>query len=1178
MMLPFLERKLFMGLAGGALVVMAAVVPLVTIAQDGGGISRPAGKFSPRIGSGHKQRISMELGDIQPSGTEATPHPAPSTVDEARSIAARFERTLDSARSLSGCEEKVSDFSIMLKEYKEIIGSSPGGELGPDRLARLRELRSVLLNLEGVLLKGERHPAIFRPRKADGQMFRLGGSGEGRRAEESGPDQLFLPSKRNTGWILDSHVYDNESEKWFPTMLKDLKTYDEKGNDIALDSDGWLWQIHSFLWTDTVTEPSHTLPSYSVALMVSPDDGCTWWLYAVLYDPYSVDIINCKLAIDTVTVPNRYFIVYEYAYSPTDHDIWVYSENSQLGGGAADTWDLGIATSMLMERNPDIASDYTTGQTSYRVAVWEQEASSGSGNYDIYASQSSGYGGSVYALANPGFESGNVSWNSSDTGIITTGSAHSGNYKALLGGTISHTDSIYQNITIPADCGAATLYFYLRITTSETSSTPYDYLNIKLKNTSGTDLKTVASLSNLDAATYSSYLLAGVTFSVAAYAGQTVRLYFEGTNDNALTTSFYLDDLEIYLNRWLAAVNVTPSSTAAETNPAIACGASGGTIFTQSMHLSYNCDSYTVGQLLLNPGFESGNDGSWTVRVSGDISCSGTDVHTGTCKAWLGGSGPQPNDYMYQQVTIPADSISAQLGLWLKITSSEGTTTPYDYLNIEIRDTSDALLASLDQYDNTDKTAFTAYQLLQYNLIEYAGQTVRIHFWASNDDATYLTSFFIDDTAVNVMTPSTATGHEVRYARADHPGATSYPAGLASFTKLTVLSSKAATRPYGPSSIAASHGGSTAITSGRVVVAADLYFPVDTPTSGDPARYQVALAWNMCNGSNSCTAITCSPTNLPRNWQEGYFYDNLSDERYPSLTVDGIGLGTNGISSHPLIYLAFYHRYKDSLSEYGEARMMATDASDESCTGFASGSWWYFTAMTKASDEEDMVVAKANTLVAFNFWDGYPGMCFNKRLYHAGASVNDDVYFTTIGDNYTFDTQGPSGHIYANFTFDGVNYIGPWTFPWASGYLFDVTAQTPQELDGRYYTFSAWSDGTLTPTVSVATDFCDGYNPCPVLDYTANYTGGCLTSPPLIETVSGVKENLQDAHFTWPPPGVPGDVGYYTLLRATDPRLPVNFSSIGTTVDPSYVDKTSVSGVYYYLVRADCGPYTGPLN
>lgn len=145
-------------------------------------------------------------------------------------------------------------------------------------------------------------------------------------------------------------------------------------------------------------------------------------------------------------------------------------------------------------------------------------------------------------LQNPGFESGNTAWTAS-TSVITNSTgeaAHSGSWKAWLDGYgKTHTDTLYQQVTIPSTSASATLSFWLHIDTKETSTTTaYDKLQVQVRNSSGTVLSTLATYSNLNKNTG----YAQKSFDLSAYKGQTIRVYFAGTEDNSLQTSFVIDD------------------------------------------------------------------------------------------------------------------------------------------------------------------------------------------------------------------------------------------------------------------------------------------------------------------------------------------------------------------------------------------------------------------------------------------------------------------------------------------------------------------------------------------------------------------------------------------------------------------------------------------------------------
>ncbi len=143
-------------------------------------------------------------------------------------------------------------------------------------------------------------------------------------------------------------------------------------------------------------------------------------------------------------------------------------------------------------------------------------------------------------FGNPGFESGNTVW-AATSGVIDSSTgrpARSGSWKAWLDGYgSSHTDTLSQSVTIPSTATSATLSFYVRIDTAETTtSTAYDTLRVQAIADGVTT--TLATYSNLNA--NSTYTLK--SFNLTSYRGKTVTVRFTGTEDSSLQTSFVIDD------------------------------------------------------------------------------------------------------------------------------------------------------------------------------------------------------------------------------------------------------------------------------------------------------------------------------------------------------------------------------------------------------------------------------------------------------------------------------------------------------------------------------------------------------------------------------------------------------------------------------------------------------------
>ncbi|GAA1605187.1 M28 family peptidase [Kribbella sancticallisti] len=149
-------------------------------------------------------------------------------------------------------------------------------------------------------------------------------------------------------------------------------------------------------------------------------------------------------------------------------------------------------------------------------------------------------------IQNPGFESGAVNWTGT-TGVITNSTsrpAHAGTYKAWLQGNgRTTTENLGQSVAIPSSATAAALSLWIRIDTTETTtSTVYD--TVKVQVVDGATTTTLATYSNLNKST--SYVQK--TLNVLAYKGKTVTIRFLGQEDSSLQTSFVIDDVALTAN------------------------------------------------------------------------------------------------------------------------------------------------------------------------------------------------------------------------------------------------------------------------------------------------------------------------------------------------------------------------------------------------------------------------------------------------------------------------------------------------------------------------------------------------------------------------------------------------------------------------------------------------------
>ena len=206
---------------------------------------------------------------------------------------------------------------------------------------------------------------------------------------------------------------------------------------------------------------------------------------------------------------------------------------------------LSISSSGLISGTPT-----TAGSSSVTVTAKDTTGAAGSTSFTWTVNSATGTCTAKQLLGNPGFESGNTAWSATSDVILDNSEtepyeqSHSGSWFAWLDGYgTPHTDTLAQAVTLPTGCHNYTLSFWKHTDTSESTSSAVDTLKVQLLNSSGTVLTTLATFSNLNAA--SGYQQA--SYSIAGYAGQKVTLKFTGTEtDRGFgTTDFTLDDAAI---------------------------------------------------------------------------------------------------------------------------------------------------------------------------------------------------------------------------------------------------------------------------------------------------------------------------------------------------------------------------------------------------------------------------------------------------------------------------------------------------------------------------------------------------------------------------------------------------------------------------------------------------------
>jgi subtilisin family serine protease len=315
-------------------------------------------------------------------------------------------------------------------------------------------------------------------------------------------------------------------------------------------------------------------------------------------------------------------------------------------------------------------------------------------------------------------------------------------------GSTSATNTISgTSMATPHVAGAAALYLQ-----TNTSASPATVASALINN-STTGVVTGAGTGSPNRLLYTAFIGGGGGTPAPTISGFSPASGGVGAGVT-ITGANFTGASSVRFNGQSASFTVNSSTQITATVPncsssgTISVTTAGGTANSATSFSVTGCGGGTT-QLLLNPGFESGNNGNWTTTANVIDNSTGRPARTGTWKAWLNGYGTTYTDSAYQTVSIPAGKTSATLTFWVRIDTAETTaTTIYDRLRVQVLNTSGTVLATLATYSNLN--ADSTYVQKSLSLNSWIGQTVRIRFLGT-EDSSLQTSFVIDDTALNVQ-------------------------------------------------------------------------------------------------------------------------------------------------------------------------------------------------------------------------------------------------------------------------------------------------------------------------------------------------------------------------------------------------------------------------------------------
>jgi murein DD-endopeptidase MepM/ murein hydrolase activator NlpD len=311
---------------------------------------------------------------------------------------------------------------------------------------------------------------------------------------------------------------------------------------------------------------------------------------------------------------------------------------------------------------------------------------------------------------------------------------------STFSGATWQTYSTAPSFTLSPGNGTKTVYFKVRNSAGVESPVVSD--SIILDTTAPTNVQVTAPTSGQ---TVSGTFTFKATAQDNLGTVQKMEFYVDSDTTPACTDSTAKPSGSTFQCNW----NTASKPNGPHTVRAKAYDPSGNFAFSSSVSFTIN-NSTTPTNRLLNPSFESGS--AYWVQYSSTgyniiTNSTAARARTGSWYAWFGAAN-NVSEYIYQDVTIPANATVANVEFWYQVATDEtNTSTCYDKLVVEVRRPSDnALLRTLTMLCNYHKTNIWT-RSGPFSVLDFRGQTIRLRFYCTTDGS-LPTSFFVDDVAL----------------------------------------------------------------------------------------------------------------------------------------------------------------------------------------------------------------------------------------------------------------------------------------------------------------------------------------------------------------------------------------------------------------------------------------------